>query len=120
MKTLIATTLLTAFAFLAQPQGAMANPLGGAFGGVHRAPARGAGVHTAIYNANERADFTVHGDGDTTLNVIVKDAAGNIVTRTSGPGDRCHVQWYPRQTQVYTIYVVNEGNVYNEYRYRGF
>ena len=97
-----------------------ANPTGGPISGVSRAPAFGANVHLIKYNGGEQADFAVVGDGDTTLNIIVKDQNGNVVVRTTGAGDRCLVTWRPTQTGVFAIYVVNEGNVYNQYAWRAF
>jgi hypothetical protein len=97
-----------------------ANPPGGAIAGVNRAPAFGAGVHRIVYNGGEQADFSVAGDGDTTLNVIVKDANGVEIVRTRGPGDRCHVNWIPGFTGAFYIYVVNEGGVYNQYTWRAY
>ena len=119
MKTLLASicSVLTV-AVLALPT--FANPTLGTVTGVNHAPAFGAGVHTITYNGGEQADFAVSGDHDTTLNVLVKDALGNVVARTSGPGDVAHVSWTPNRTQTYTIYVVNEGGVYNQYSYRGY
>ena len=117
VRSVSAVAVLAAFAFAPL---AFANPFGGAISGVSRAPAFGARVHAIIYNGGERADFTVAGDGDTTLNVIVKNSYGDVITRTSGPGDQCHVFWYPSSTATYYIYVVNEGSVYNEYRWRAF
>ncbi|HEX3313817.1 MAG TPA: hypothetical protein VHR72_02945 [Gemmataceae bacterium] len=119
MKTLLASICSIAMlAAFAMPT--FANPTYGTVTGVHRAPALGAGVHTITYNGGEQADFAVSGDHDTTLNILVKDALGNVVVRTSGPGDVAHVSWTPSRTQIYTIYVVNEGGVYNQYSYRGY
>ena len=119
MKTVIASLCSIALiAAFAAPS--FADPSFGTVSGVHRAPAFGAGVHTITYNAGQVADFSIVGDGDTTLNIIVKDALGNVITRTTGPGDRAHVSWIPGRTQTYTIYVVNEGGVYNQYSYRGY
>jgi hypothetical protein len=99
---------------------AFADPTGGAVSGVNRCPANGTSVHMIMYNGGEQADFTVDGDGDTTLNVIVKDAGGNEVLRTTGPGDSIHVKWTPPQTGTYFIFVVNEGGVYNQYRWKAY
>jgi hypothetical protein len=99
---------------------AFANPYGGPVSGVARVPAYRATVHKIVYNGGEQADFSFHGDGDTTLNVIVRDANGYEVVRTTGPGDRGHISWRPAQTGVFYIYVVNEGGVYNEYRWRAY
>ena len=97
-----------------------ANPPGGPISGVNRAPAFGAGVHRVIYNGGEQADFSIAGDGDTTLNLIVRDANGVEIVRTRGPGDRCHVSWTPSRTAAFYIYVVNEGSVYNQYTWRAY
>jgi hypothetical protein len=119
MKTVVAAFCSIAMiAALAMPT--FANPTFGTVTGVNRAPAFGAGVHTITYNGGEQADFSIVGDHDTTLNIVVKDAFGNVITRTTGPGDVAHVAWVPSRTQTYTIYVVNEGAVYNQYSYRGY
>src|SRR5580692_3355947 len=90
---------------------AFANPVGGPISGVSRAPAFGATVHAIVYRGGEQADFQVKGDGDTTLNIVVRDANGFEIVRTRGPGDRCHVAWRPNTTGVFYIYVVNDGAV---------
>jgi hypothetical protein len=119
MKTLFASLCSVALiAAFAAPS--FADPTFGTVSGVNRAPAFGAGVHTIMYNAGQVADFSIVGDGDTTLNIVVKDQFGNVVTSTSGPGDRAHVSWIPSRTQMYTIYVVNSGSVYNQYTYRAY
>jgi hypothetical protein len=97
-----------------------ANPTFGQVNGVNRAPAFGSGVHTITYNGGEQADFSINGDHDTALNIIVRDQFGNVVVSTSGPGDVAHVSWTPNRTQTYTIYVVNSGRVYNQYSYRAY
>jgi hypothetical protein len=119
MKT-VATTLcsLALVAALAVPT--FANPTFGPINGVYRSPAFGAGIHRITYNANEQADFSINGDHDTALNITVRDAFGNFVVGTTGPGDIAHVSWTPRQTQTYTIYVTNSGSVYNQYSYRAY
>jgi hypothetical protein len=120
MKTLFASiSSALLFAVLAACP-ASANPTLGANSGVHRAPAYGAGLHVITYNAGERADFSVTGDHDTTLNILVKDEFGNVVTRTTGPGDVAHVWWTPSRTTTFTIYVVNEGSVYNQYSWQAY
>jgi hypothetical protein len=111
---------LTVFAALSVASTVFADPPGGAISGVARAPARGATVHTIVYRGGEQADFSVQGDGDTTLNIVVRDANGFEIVRTRGPGDRCHVAWRPNTTGVFYIYVVNDGAVYNQYNWRGY
>jgi hypothetical protein len=111
---------LALLALMGLAQAAWADPTGGPRSGALRAPARGTTVHAIVYNGGEQADFAIVGDGDTTLNIVVKDANGMEVVRTRGPGDRCRVTWRPRTTAVYYISVVNEGNVYNEYRWLAY
>jgi hypothetical protein len=122
MKTCILRTVacLAVLASLSLATFVAANPVGGSVSGVSRVAAGGANVHMIVYKGGERADFSITGDGDTTLNVIVKDRFGNEIARTRGPGDRCQATWTPTQTGTYFIYVVNEGNVYNQYRWRGY
>src|SRR5262249_13518012 len=111
---------LLAVAVLVPVATVSADPANGSLSGVSRAPANGSTVHTIVYNGGEQADFSIAGDGDTALNIVVKDGAGNVVTRTRGPGDRAHVTWHPRRTATYYVYVVNDGSVYNEYSWRAF
>jgi len=73
MKKIVICCLTLA---LLAPLAASANPLGGSITGVHRAPASGMGIHRILYRGGERADFSFAGDGDTTLNVIVRDENG--------------------------------------------
>ena len=122
MKTTVLSGLasLALVAVLGFASTASADPLGGSISGVNRAPALGAGVHKIIYNGGEQADFKIAGDGDTALNIVVKDGAGNIVVQTRGPGDRARVSWMPNRTAVYTIYVINSGSVYNNYAWRAY
>ena len=97
-----------------------ADPSGGPIAGVARVPARSANLHLVTYKGGEQADFAIIGDGDTTLNVVVKDQNGNVVFRTQGRGDRFNVSWQVPRTAAYSIYVVNEGGVYNEYKWRAY
>lgn len=99
---------------------ASADPVGGPSSGLTMVPAYAVNVHKVLYRGGERADFAIKGDGDTTLNLVVRDAAGNEVIRTRGPGDRAYLYWYPTRTGYYYISVVNEGSVYNQYGFRAY
>lgn len=101
-------------------QNVSADPVGGPVSGVSRVSARNVNVHMINYRGGEQADFTIVGDGDTTLNVVVKDQNGNVVFRTTGGGDRFNVSWQVPRTGVYSIFVINEGAVYNQYAWRAF
>jgi len=118
MKSIVSVTCIAVALGLASF--ASANPVGGVITGVSRVAARGVNVHKVLYRGGEQADFAIAGDGDTTLNVVVRDANGRVIVRTTGPGDRARVTWRPAQTGYFYISVVNEGNVYNQYAYRAY
>jgi hypothetical protein len=66
------------------------------------------------YNAKQLAEFFVIGDGDTDLDLIVKDAAGVLVTKDVDPpanmgggSDMCACRWTPAVEQEYTIIILN-------------
>ena len=61
------------------------------------------------------ATAIVVGDGDTDLDLIVRDAYGNVVARDLGPSDRCIAVWTPGWTGTFTLEVVNHGHVYNRF-----
>jgi len=116
-RALVAVALVAA---LAAVPVAFSNPKEGEQGGVSRAPARGHVEFKIVYNAGEQADFSIEGDGDTTLQIGVWDGQGGLVVQTTGPGDRRHVSWTPRDTRRFTIWVINEGNVYNQFTWRAY
>lgn len=118
MKTIAALTVFAALLGIAGP--VAADPVGGPISGTSRVQANAVNVHTVMYRGGEQADFRVTGDGDTTLNLVVRDGLGNVVVRTSGPGDRAHVTWRPSATANYYISVINSGSVYNQYSYRAY
>ncbi len=122
MKKLVACSVVAValLGIIGLAQNAAADPTGGPISGIHRVAARGVNVHMISYRGGEQADFAIVGDGDTTLNVVVKDQNGNTVLRTQGRGDSFNVSWQVARTGVYTIFVVNEGGVYNEYRWRAY
>ncbi len=70
-----------------------------------------------VFKAKELAEFALIGDGDTDLDVIVKDARGRVVAEDTDPitrsSDICVCRWYPDSEQEYTIIIYNRGKVYN-------
>jgi hypothetical protein len=118
MKFFASSTCIAALLFVASV--ASADPVGGPSGGLTMVRANSANVHKVLYRGGEQADFAIKGDGDTTLNLVVRDAAGNEIVRTRGPGDRAHVYWRPTQTGYFYISVVNEGRTYNQYGFRAY
>ena len=117
VRSVVAIALL---GIMGLAQTASADPVGGPLSSVSRVPARGVNRHMITYYGGEQADFAIVGDGDTTLNVVVKDQNGNVVFRTQGRGDRFNVSWQVARTGVYSIYVINEGSVYNQYGWRAY
>ncbi len=97
-----------------------ADPAGGPISGITRVAARAVNVHMITYRGGEQADFAIVGDGDTTLNVVVMDQNGNVVLSTKGRGDRFNVSWQVARTGIYSIFVINEGGVYNKYAWRAY
>ena len=115
IATVICLTVAMGFASFAA-----ANPLHGEIRGVTLVAAHSVNVHKVLYRGGEQADFAIRGDGDTTLNLVVRNAFGNIVVSTSGPGDIARVTWRPNHTGYFYISVVNSGGVFNRYVYRAY
>ncbi len=67
------------------------------------------------FRGGERADVLITGNGRSTLNVSIYDAAGRFVCGTTGAGDRIQAKWFPSSTQTYRIEVHNDGLLSNTY-----
>jgi hypothetical protein len=98
----------------------LADPPGGPIKGISRVPGSAVNVHKILYRGGEQADFAIRGDGTTTLNLVVRDEAGNVIVSTVGPGDRAHVAWRPIRTGYFYVSVVNSGIVFNDYEYLAY
>jgi hypothetical protein len=94
---------------------AQAAPPGPPMSGVRICQAFSSQTHYITYVAGQRAEFAIHGDGDTDLDIFVYDAQGNLVTSCTGTSDIELAVWYPTATQQYRIVVVNLGSVWNRY-----
>jgi len=81
-----------------------------------RVLAHSSDTYTMRFRAGEVARVAVIGDGDTDLDLYVYDEFGNLIGSDTDYTDQCIVTWAPRWTGVFTIQVVNRGNVYNVYR----
>ncbi len=70
-----------------------------------------------MFKARALAEFAAIGDGDTAIDVVVKDAAGRVVAEDVRPirraSDLCVCRWLPDAEQEYTIILYNYGRVYN-------
>lgn len=95
--------------------GASGGALGGA--GIHRdrVLAYATDVYEIAFRSGESARIAVAGDGDTDLDLLVYDSAGNLVVSDMDGTDRCVAEWVPDWSQVYTVQIRNYGSVYNEY-----
>ncbi|MCI0376250.1 MAG: hypothetical protein L0215_01455 [Gemmataceae bacterium] len=67
-----------------------------------------------VFKAKELAEFFVIGDGDSDIDLVVKDAKGNVVARDVDPSkekgggsDLCVCRWTPDEEQEFTIIIIN-------------
>lgn len=67
------------------------------------------------FTAGRLAEIFVSGDGDTDLDLYIYDQNGNLIRASEDYSDDCYVSWVPSWTGLYTIKVVNRGNVYNRF-----
>lgn len=77
--------------------------------------ANGTDVYHISFRAEQTAIVTVIGDGDTDLDLYVYDENDNLIVKDVDYSDDCVVSFVPKWTGVFTIKIVNRGNVYNNY-----
>ena len=72
------------------------------------------------FEGGKLAEFVLIGDGDTNLDVVIKDAAGNVVVKdvdppksAGGGSDICVCRWTPKETAEFTIVILNDGELLN-------
>jgi hypothetical protein len=80
-----------------------------------RCEAYGSVTYHETFRGGEMAEFAIHGDGDTDLDLFVYDMDGRLIARVVGVTDRELVRWYVPQTATYRIEVNNIGNVWTRY-----
>jgi len=78
--------------------------------------ANGRLYHEITYQGGEVAILQLQGDGDTDLDMIVRDQFGNTICVANGPSDVETCRWYPRFTGPFRIEVQNLGSVHNVHR----
>ena len=83
--------------------------------GTARCEAFGSVTYHETFRGGEMAEFAIHGDGDTDLDLFVYDMDGRLVAQGVGTTDRESVRWFVPQTGTYRIVVRNLGNVWNRY-----
>jgi hypothetical protein len=116
MKRLVARILMAAVLVAGAFAPALAGAVGGPRYGRYRVSADSTQTFTVGFRGGEWARLAVSGDGDTDLDVYVYDWYGNRVALDADYTDDCYAIWYVPRAGMYTIQVVNRGNVYNDYQ----
>ena len=70
---------------------------------------------SASFVGGRTARIALKGDGDTDLDLFIFDQNGQLVAHDSDYSDFCLVEWVPSLTRNFTIKVVNQGPVYNDF-----
>jgi len=78
--------------------------------------ARTTDIYRVTFRGGEAAMVALSGDGDTDLDLIIRDENGNVVCASQSAGDDEVCRFYPRWTGPFRIEVKNLGGVYNHYR----
>jgi hypothetical protein len=80
------------------------------------------GVHVLkiVFKAKQLAEFVLIGDGDSDVDVIVKDSKGKVVAKDVDPpasegggSDLCVCRWTPEREEEFTIIIINNDPVTN-------
>ena len=71
--------------------------------------------YVQAFYANQIAEVSVVGDGDTDLDLYIYDENGNLIVSDTDYTDRCYVRFCPRWTGNFLVRIVNRGGVYNNF-----
>jgi len=82
---------------------------------VDRVAAHTSDTYTIHLNRGEIVMVTVKGDGDTDLDLYVRDRFGDIVESDTDSTDQCVAIFRAPRTGTFEIQIKNLGRVYNEY-----
>src|SRR5262249_17466757 len=109
---------MVAFAAIVAVMGAGSLAYAGAFGGPKWTVNQWLGPLTRIeYQialvGGQEAGIALQGDGATNLDLYVYDQFGNLVWHDTRYGDFCEAHIWVPYSQVYTVRVVNTGNLWN-------
>jgi hypothetical protein len=77
--------------------------------------ARATDVFTITFRGAETAVVAISGDGESDLDLYIRDENGHLVCYSESDGDDEWCRWTPRWTGPFTIRVVNRGDVANQY-----
>lgn len=116
----VAVMVVAAILQMVAPFSATADPMGGAQRGTHRVAAYSSRTFDVACNGGEVTAVSVHGDGDTDLDVLVYDGRGVLIASDTDSSDRCFVTFYAITGGTFRIVVRNLGSVYNEFDISAF
>ncbi|MCU0950225.1 MAG: hypothetical protein MUC68_03995 [Burkholderiaceae bacterium] len=109
-------TMLFALIAVTAAGSAVAGAVGGPKASTTRVEANSQDVFNVRFFGGELARVSIIGDGDTDLDLVVKDRFGDVVCRADGNSDAETCRFVPDVTATYRIEVRNLGRVYNAYR----
>jgi len=116
-KTLISTLLATSLmAAAALTTSASAGDVEGPGCATHQVQARSTDLFRVTFTGEQPAWVSIRGDGDTDLDLEIRDDGGNRICMADGTSDSEMCRWTPRRTGAFEVRVMNPGPVYNEYR----
>jgi len=107
MLSIVATLSISAITF--------AGAVGGPKFVQQSVPAQSTDYYQLYFRGNELASVEVKGDGDTDIDCYVYDQNRNLVAQDIRSADYCVLNWVPRWTGPFTVFVKNQGSVYNAY-----
>lgn len=108
--------LLFALVAVAAAGTAFAGAVGGPKVSNTRVDAHSRDVFNIRFHEGELARVSIRGDGDTDLDIVIKDRFGSTVCLADGPTDVETCRFVPDVTATYRVEIVNLGAVYNAYR----
>jgi hypothetical protein len=82
--------------------------------GVYQVPARNSQFFYVKLQAGVKYRISVNGDGDTDLDLFVRNQSGRWLGRDNDSSDDAVVYVVPGDTDIFTMEVKNLGSVYNE------
>ena len=68
-----------------------------------------------VFNARQPAVVRVSGDGSSDIDCFVYDSNNNLVDEDTDDTDTCLLTWTPVWTGKFTLRIVNQGAIANEY-----
>ena len=76
----------------------------------------GTDVYTMVFEAEQKAQVVVSGDGSTDLDCYVYDGNGNLLKSDTDSTDTCVLTWIPKWEGKFQVKIRNHGDIINIYR----